>query len=328
MATQPTIEELMRAFSVPSPDFDPRQISQGAIAGGDLAATILARKQGQEDRSKKLADEIARVKKQRSLTGEISKRSPLAGKASDLIPDEAAKQILQLEFDEKGKQQAKNERPDNIKQILQVGDRTIGVTYGGQIKDIPLGGRAEPLVRPSLPAAESRGLSELGQVAEKLKQAKAIFDKSVTRDPVSGRTTSDSPLVGVVDNVLARANEFTGNPDTDTTTFRTLVTNNINQQIKAITGAQLSEAEAQRIMKALPSMNLNTAAFDQRLQDAIKITEDIIKEKQAAFSAGYSNVPNVLAPGNAAPAAPAGNPGQPAPTRQFKVIGRRPSGSQ
>lgn len=297
---QELIRRMLDAQANPVADFDPTAITKAATNGLDLANTIQTRKQSQEDRIKKLAEEIEKTKRGQSLVGEISKRSPLAGKAADVNQDEAAKQVLQLEFDEKAKQSLKNERPDNLKQILQVGDRTIGVTYGGQIKDIPLGGRAQPLVAPQLPAVQAGDMAQLGQVVKKLQRAKQLFDASKT-------PTGESPLVGLMDNALNRAKEFAGNPDVEATEFRTLITNNINQQIKAITGAQLSEAEAQRIMKALPSMNLGEAAFEQRLKDAIKVTEDIIREKQGAFS-GFSGVPNIL-PGNEGTPLPAGNPG-------------------
>jgi hypothetical protein len=280
----PTIEELKAAQVSRTPGFDPSALTNAYITGTTLQDTVaqraLAQRQAEEDLKKEImaAKEMAAQKKR----AQEYRENPVLSQASKLLPEESAKQQLQQMFQEKQAPQ----RADNLKQILQVGDRTVGITYGGEMKDIPLGGRAQPLVAPKLPAASTEKLAELGQVADKLHRAKALFEESKLPD-------GSSPLVGIMDNAMGRTAEFVGSPDAKTTEFRTLVTNNINQQIKAITGAQLSEPEAQRIMKALPSLNLGDAAFEQRLKDAITITEDVIKQKQAAYSS-FSGVPNVL----------------------------------
>lgn len=81
---QELIRRMLDAQANPVADFDPTKITQAVSGGLDLANTIQTRKQAQEDRVKKLADEIAKATKQKTLT-EATKPIPKTKTIRELV---------------------------------------------------------------------------------------------------------------------------------------------------------------------------------------------------------------------------------------------------
>lgn len=87
-----------------------------------------------------------------------------------------------------------------------------------------------------------------------LEQARGIIDKF------------DPKFVGPYLGRYGNIKEMVGNLGFDEATFRGVVARTRNSTIKAITGAQMGEKEAERIRQELPEFNLSPEAFIARMQ--------------------------------------------------------------
>lgn len=129
-------------------------------------------------------------------------------------------------------------------------------------------GRLLSKTRPQLTGEQVNEVTNLLNAQTQLKEVEKLFDPTA---------------VGPVQNRLLSFQEFTGIklPDLhgmsvlsdDKVRLRTVLSSTINDYIKAITGAQMSEPEARRIMKALPKAGSADEAFLPALQEIMKITK-------------------------------------------------------
>jgi hypothetical protein len=341
---QPSQEELIRAFSAGNTPFDPTLAGRGIAAGEDLASTILKNKQGQEDRVRQLAEKIAQAKKEQTFVQGIQKGpvvSSIIGKpitASETIqgvqpedkqlgeiaaayPKEVAgeklKEIL-LNKSEAGKlerarlrNEQKSTQPDRIKQLFQLGDKTVGVTYGGEVKPISVPGDANlnPL-KKTLPADIAQQLGDFNTLSDQINTVKSTYKKDFV-GPVQARTgelaqTFDIPQLGL--EASPQRADFYAN-----------VNSIRNQLLYLRSGKQINEKEYERLVAELPNEKRSDVDFEAKLKNFEKFFNEIKTNRQSALATGYQ------IPGNGGQTPPAGNPGK---KTGFRVISVRPSGSQ
>lgn len=105
---------------------------------------------------------------------------------------------------------------------------------------------------PQKPSAGER--KDFAEDLVALEQARGIIDKF------------DPKFVGPYLGRYGNMKEMIGNLGFDEATFRGVVARTRNSTIKAITGAQMGEAEASRIRQELPEFNLSPEAFIARMQ--------------------------------------------------------------
>jgi len=73
------------------------------------------------------------------------------------------------------------------------------------------------------------------------------------------------------------------------TNFKTSTLKNLNEEIKRITGAALSESEAERIIASLPNMDDDPVAFKAKLDASIADIQAKIKRKYGLLSSGVKD---------------------------------------
>lgn len=365
-------EDLLRqmiATSGQNPVAAPNQAVpvQAAGAGLDLASTILARQQAQEDRERQLREKIEAAKLEaaqrtreqgvRDVFGKGRKVAEIGGKpvfASETkalaktpqdkeqaiaaaYPKETALDYLknqQLETSETGKLQRALLRSqiDSNKPVRgqNVGSTTSGlaVSYDPIARQyvIPTGEPFDPAVHGQLvqKTAQPLGGEETKDIRNtfnsytKLKQLKDEFQPNAVGF-VQGRLVDISRATGIdlVPGMQINAE------------FRSKLAGAINDYIKAVTGAQMSEPEARRIMQALPSQYRSAEDFIPSINAAIDAAEQRLKNDLMVFRAtnrAYVD-PLIQELGIELPAKPgaapaAGNPGK---KSSFRVISVRPS---
>jgi hypothetical protein len=339
---QPSQEELLRALTAGQGTFDPTVASKGVIAGEDLASTILKNKQGQEDRVRQLAEKIAQAKKEATfvkgvqagptVTNIIGKpvtasqtiqgvqpEDKQLGDIANAFPKETAMDLLKERLQatsEEGKtkrallkQQQKNEAPDKIKQLFQVGDKVMGVTYGGLVKEINAPGQLNPL-KKTLPADASTQLADFDTLSSQIQTVKDTFNKDFT-GPVQARTgelaqTLDMPSIGL--GADAKRSDFYSN-----------VNSIRNQLLYLRSGKQINEKEYERLLAELPNEKRSDVDFSAKLKNFENVFNEIKNNRRSALATGYN------IPGSSTPPPAAGNPGK---TSGFRVISVRPSGSK
>lgn len=148
-------------------------------------------------------------------------------------------------------------------------DQTERKWYVGG-KETPAGqiGRLMTKTRPQLDSSQINEVTNLLNAQNQLKEVETLFDPKA---------------IGPVENKLLNFQEYTGIkvPDLqglsvltdEKVKLRTVMGSAINDYIKAITGAQMSEPEARRIMKALPKPGSADEAFLPALQEIMKVTK-------------------------------------------------------
>lgn len=143
-----------------------------------------------------------------------------------------------------------------------------------QLKERELAGK-------TLPASVVSDMTQTENTKELLGEWKGLYDIS-KRDnlgwvgPVSGRR-------GSVEETFAGGQLDPGQAD-----FYALEARVKNMVIKEITGAQLGEKEAQRIMKEIPSRNMPSEVWEARFRQTQKNIDRIRKIREKKFgSAGY-----------------------------------------
>lgn len=336
---QPSQEDLLRALTAGQTPFDPNQASKGIIAGEDLATTILKNKQAQEDRVKTLADKIAQAKKEASfvkgvqqgpvvtnITGKpvtasqtiqgVQSEDKQLGDIAAAYPKETALDLLKERIQatsEEGKnkrallkQQQKNEAPDKVKQLFQVGDKVMGVTYGGAVKEINAPGQLNPL-KKSLPADQSQQLADFDTLSEQLQRVKETKKPEYT-GPLDARTgelaqTVDLPSIGL-------------GASPDRSDFYSNVNSIRNQLLYLRSGKQINEKEYERLLSELPNEKRSDVDFNAKLANFEKVFNEIKGNRRAALATNYN------IPGSATPPPAAGQ------NSGFRVISVRPSGSK
>lgn len=128
--------------------------------------------------------------------------------------------------------------------------------------------------KPQLGDGQMNDITNLLNAKSQLDEVKALFDPNAV-GPVQSRLYDASKKMGINLNDLKGMAAITD----DKARLRTVLASGINDYIKAITGAQMSEIEARRIMAAMPDANANEEAFMPVLQQVIAITETKYKNK-------------------------------------------------
>lgn len=141
----------------------------------------------------------------------------------------------------------------------------------------------------------SNGQVYTGVIFPKLENAPASFQKSVqdyktAKDQLVMITDSYADkLVGPIAGRFKTVEEWAGTNDPDAARFMSLVRTFQNNMIKAITGAQMSEPEAKRILGQLPTFKDNPAAFASKLQVSAENVDIAMKNAlETAEASGYA----------------------------------------
>ncbi len=129
-------------------------------------------------------------------------------------------------------------------------------------------GRLNPLNRPQLANEQVNEITGLFNAQQQLEKVKSLFDPSAT-GPIQSRLAQVSKLTGVDLGDLRGMSAISDNK----TRLRTVMGSAINDYIKAITGAQMSEPEARRIMSVMPDAKAADEAFMPALQEIMQITD-------------------------------------------------------
>lgn len=316
---QELIRRMLDAQSNPVEPFDPTQITKGAIQGESLAETILKNKQAQEDRVRSLQEKIAAAKREAQYKKAAGAANPDIANEINFLPKESGESILKSKLAAQSdeaklararlRQEADGQAPDKIKQLFQVGDKVVGVTYGGKVQPIEAPGQLNPL-KKTLPADASQQLADFDTLSQQLDTVKTTFKPEFT-GPIQARTgelaqTLDMPSLGL----------GASQPRSD---FYSNVNSIRNQLLYLRSGKQINEKEYERLLAELPNEKRSDVDFSAKLANFEKVFNEIKLNRRNALATGYN------IPGSASPAPAAGNPGK---TGGFKVISVRPSGGQ
>jgi hypothetical protein len=129
-------------------------------------------------------------------------------------------------------------------------------------------GRTVPRLRPQLADSQVNEVTKLLDARTQLARVSELFDPAAV-GPVEDRIQSFSRMTGIDLGTLKGAASLTDSK----ARLNTVMSSAINDYIKAITGAQMSEIEARRIMNALPQPGAAQEAFLPALQEIQKITD-------------------------------------------------------
>lgn len=344
---QPSQEELLRAFTAGQTPFDPTQAARGVIQGEDLASTILKNKQAQEDRVRALADKIAQAKKEANFVKNVQAGpvvTSIVGKpvtASETIqgvqpedkqlgdiaaafPKETALDLLKERIQNKSeagkleraqlRQNQQNTSPDKIKQLFQVGDKVMGVTYGGAIRPIDVPGNAtlRPLDK-TLPAEQVEKTANFKSLQDLINRVKA----NVTDEKTGQLSEASKSRLGAADVATEKAKTYIpGQGDPKSTELYQTYQDLQNQIVYLRSGKQINEAEAKRLSEAMPSI-YKQDTFVSDLANFEKTFNQIMSHRENEFKRTGYYVPEEEKN--------AGNPGK---STGFRVISVRPSGSK
>lgn len=269
---------------------------QGFVKGSELANTLLTRRQAQEDRERKLAQEIEKIKRQKQLATEARTAAPKANISPDLAeaatleaPDEASKQIAQSLFGEPKKEP----RPFGFQEKgrLRTGEAVsfdpntnqtiVESRKGRMLYDPSLHGEIQPNVSPQLTPEQIKDISSLRDNITQLEQARQNYKPTLT-GPIESR------LIGLYN---ATGINLTNVDPTDATRFRIGATTALNDYIRQTTGAQLSANEERRISAAMANVKGPDETFIPAIEEAIKIAERKLQGRFADYEAlGYRNL--------------------------------------
>lgn len=160
-------------------------------------------------------------------------------------------------------------------------DSQLPVTFNSADNQFYKGGKAvaaEALsrllskVKPQMAAGEQTRVTDLLNAQSQLEDVKKLFDSDAV-GPLQARLFQASKKMGINLPDLKGMASITD----DKARLRTVLASGINDYIKAITGAQMSEIEARRIMAAMPDANASDEAFMPVLNEVLKITDMKLK---------------------------------------------------
>jgi hypothetical protein len=139
---------------------------------------------------------------------------------------------------------------------------------GGQEVPASEVGRLLSKIRPQMSDGQTNEITNLLNATDQLQYAKSLFSPDAT-GPIEGRMYEFAKSSGVDIGGLRGIASLTD----DKVKMRTVMGSAINDYIKAITGAQMSEPEARRIMSVMPDPKAADAAFEPAMNEIIRITE-------------------------------------------------------
>lgn len=295
---QPSLEELIRALSIQGANVDTNLIGDRAIKGMELQDTILKNKQAQEDRARKIAAEIDALKKAREQKGKEQKfadtmKGPVVARIggqdvkaaetqalapqfpmaplADAFPKETAEAALKMQI-EAAKPNKDNERPDNIKQLFQVGDKVMGVTYGGQVKEIQAPGQLNPL-KKTLPADIAVQLGDFDTLSTQLERVK---------------NTNKKDFTGFIQGPLGKLSQKTGvGASPERGDFLSNINSIRNQLIYLRSGKQINEKEYERLLAELPNENASDVDFNAKLKTFETVFNEIKENRRKSLETGF-----------------------------------------
>lgn len=313
----PSMQEMIAAQLAGQPEAKPVDFVASGINGLNLQDTVLKRKQAQEDRVKEIQAKIQAELDKKTYQRKASAANPDIANEIGFIPKESAESILKSKLNAQSDEaklaraQLHGQGPDKIKQLFQVGDKVMGVTYGGNVQPINVPGdqQLNPL-KKTLPAEQSTQLADFDTLSQQLERVKATKKPEFT-GPLDARTgqlaqTVDLPSVGLGAN--KERSDFYSN-----------VNSIRNQLLYLRSGKQINEKEYERLLSELPDEKRSDVDFDAKLANFETVFNEIKNNRRNALATGYN------VPGNATPPPAAGNPGQ---KSGFRVISVRPSGGK
>lgn len=321
---QPSQEDLLRALTAGQGGVDTSAAVKGVIQGEDLASTILKNKQAQEDRVKTLQEKINAIKREREYKKAAGAANPDIANEIGFIPKESAESILKSKLASQSDEaklaraQLHGQSPDKIKQLFQVGDKVMGVTYGGNVQPINVPGdqTLNPLNK-TLPAEQVEKTGTFAAMKDLIGRIRADIT-----DPKTGTLSEKGKsYLGPLDALSQTVKAFTPAADPVAANFHQKLQDLKNQIIYLRSGKQINEEEYKRLRASLPSEYRDDSIFLDNLANFEKTFQDVAAKRQEAFQqAGYKT------PGNDTPPPAAGNPGVTSPQKGgFRVIAVRPS---
>lgn len=290
-------DEIMAALTPPASEFDSSKITKAFTGGLDLAETIRARQQAQEDRERKLAQEIEKIKNQKRLAELAKTAAPqanispeLAETATLVTPDDTGQQIAQrlfaepkrepraFGFQEKGRLksgEAVSFDPNTNQTVIEnrKGERVL--------YDPKVHGEIQPNVAPQLTPEQMKDISALRDTSSLLQRTREAYKPALT---------------GPVDSRLVRLYEATGINLTDVdpkniAQFQIRAQTALNDYIRNTTGAQLSQNEEARITRAMARVTGPDETFIPAIEEAIRISEEKLEGRFDDYEAlGFRNI--------------------------------------
>lgn len=311
-----------------------------------LANLVTFRKLKQEEEQSKLANMLAAAKQKMLETessSEMAKRKQdISASKAGLVPSTAIQDEKLRTAIEAG--QGPRDIPTSMISSLEKPSMSLGnfravartsagaaivptragglVVVGSDGKEIPynqeLHGEPQPLVPDKLGPQEIEDLTNLAAARDQLVRAKTLV-KSEATGPIQARLQDFQIETGIGLEALKGISGI----DDDTIKFRTVLQSSINDYIKAITGAQMSEPEARRIMKALPKRGASDESFLPALNEVVRLSEEKLNRRmnvlESAGRRGVSDIRKSLS--QPMPVAE-----QAVSTSGFKILKRRPVG--
>lgn len=319
----PSIKELIEAYTASNQTPDTFKIGEGAVRGQELSDSILNNKMKREADELAIRKEIDDLKQKRTQrqreqdfaatmqkgpvvaqigdqqvhAGETKALAPETeqmGKLTEAFPKEVGMDLLKqnlLEKSEAGKlerarlrQEVQNTAPDRIKQLGQVGDRVVGITYGGKIVPIDLDGKEFDPLNRTLPAEQ----------VEKTGTFEAMTDlvARIREDVVDAKTGQLSEegksYLGPLDAPSQSIKAFTPAANVGASNFHQKLQDLKNQIIYLRSGKQINEQEYKRLRASLPSEFRDENIFLSNLDNFERTFKDVMEKRQQAFKqAGY-----------------------------------------
>lgn len=139
-------------------------------------------------------------------------------------------------------------------------------------------GRLISKTRPQMSSEQINEVTNLLNAKNQLASIDSLFAEGAS-GPIEGRMYQASKSMGIDFGSLRGMASLTD----DKVRLRTIMGSAINDYIKAITGAQMSEPEARRIMSVMPDPNAADAAFLPALQEIQRITNEKLDTRLAVL---------------------------------------------
>lgn len=148
-------------------------------------------------------------------------------------------------------------------------------------------GEIQPFVNPTIASGDLGDIQRMQASLETLYKVKGLFSPTAV-GPIQDRLMNLSTTTGVdFSKLFGNSSAY----QADNVEFRIALQTAINDYIKAVTGAQMSEAEASRLQRAMPQSGNAQEAFLPALVEATEIIENKLNSKlELMEAAGIRNV--------------------------------------